>query len=86
MRVGLNKWFMFKCQAIASVVVLDHENLEFLSKVLPTSAERTPLLPGGAGRASVPSVSCHAKCWTMPCLPTLADRGPKAFCCVLKCH
>lgn len=79
MRVGLNKWLMFKCQAITSIVILGHENLEFLSKMLPASAEWTSLLPGRAGRASVPSVNCCATCCTMPYLPTPVDSGPKAI-------
>lgn len=70
---------MFKCQAITSIVILGHENLEFLSKILPTSAEWTPLLPGRTGKASVPSVSCCAKSCIMPYLPTLVDSGLKAI-------
>lgn len=75
------KWFVFKCQVITSPVILGHDNHEFLSEAVPATAEWTPLLPGGAGRASVPL--CTAKCCTMPCLPTLVRSGPKAvFVCL----
>lgn len=55
--------FVFKCQVITSTVILGHDNHEFLSEAVPAAAEGTPLLPGGAGRASVPSVQPSA----VPC-------------------
>ena len=36
-RAGLDKWLIFKCQAITNLVSLGHEKLEVPNKILPAS-------------------------------------------------